>query len=350
MLADPSPVASSVSAGRDCRSRSREIGMSTAHALHVYLPRVVGILMKGVAVPVRGLEGRVTGLVSRSLAPRTVRCLVDEGTLAVTRHAPLLPMCSLADLGRGLLTATGTAECGRTLGATVRGRDDVSRSSGRREARRDRSWSHRSRYQSRDRSPLSDRSRSGKRSWRPGRNREEAVVASRDRCNSGSTVESAPAVAGGSIPLPMSYFPDLVRLFLSLSGPVAQRDAAVGSLLSAAGVIGAGVLPGPAAPVTSAAPVACLSVMPAPGVSTPASAASATASPGRCESARESSHPERCRRRSSVRERSRSGGKRGSGRSPCPARSARSASVSASSSSVSSLTEERVSAMPLPPS
>ena len=117
-------------------------------------------------------------------------------------------------------------------------------------------------------------------------------------------------------------------------------------LLKAAGVTSAGVLPGPAAPVTSAAPVACSSVsVPAPGVVPPAGTASATASPGRCERARESSHLER---RSSGRERSRSGGKRGRGRSPSPARSARSASVTASSSE-SLEPEVRVSAMPPPP-
>ena len=186
-----------------------------------------------------------------------------------------------------------------------------------------------------------------KRSWRLGWSRwdrEETVVASRDHGNSGSTVVPAPVVAVGSIPLPMSSFPDLVRLFLSLSGPVAQRDVAVGSLLSAAGVTGAGVLPGPATPV------ACSSVMPAPGVSTPAGAASATASPGRCEHARGSSRPERRRRCSSGRERSCSGGKRGKGTSPFPACSAHLASVSASSSSESSDAEGRVSAMPPPPS
>ena len=173
----------------------------------------------------------------------------------------------------------------------------------------------RSRYRSRDCFPLSsDRSWSRKRSWQPGqsrRDREEAVLASRDRNNSGSTVEPAPAVAVGSIPLPTSSFLDLVRLVLSLPWSVAQRDVAVGSLLTAAGVTSAGVLPGPAALVTSAAPIACSSAsVPAPGVVTPASAASATASPGRCERARESSRPERC---SSGRERSRSGGKRGRG-------------------------------------
>ena len=93
-------------------------------------------------------------------------------------------------------------------------------------------------------------------------------------------VEPTPAVADGSSSLPTSSFSDLIRLFLSLSGPVAKQDAAVGSLLSTAGVTDAGVLNGPTAPVTSAAPISCSSAMPAPGVSTPASAASATASPG----------------------------------------------------------------------
>ena len=121
-----------------------------------------------------------------------------------------------------------------------------------------------------------------------------------------------------------------------------------GLFLSAAGVTGAGVLPGPATLVTSAAPVACSTAMPAPGLSTPAGADSATASPGRCERARESFQPERRHRRSSDRERSHSGGKHGRGQSPSRARSARSASASASSSSGSSDTEERVSAMPSP--
>ena len=90
-------------------------------------------------------------------------------------------------------------------------------------------------------------------------------------------------VAGDSIPLPTSSFPDLIRL---LSGPVVQRDATIGSLLSAAGVTGAEVLLSPTTPVISAAPVACSSVsMPAPGAVTPASAASAIASPCRCERA-----------------------------------------------------------------
>ena len=94
-------------------------------------------------------------------------------------------------------------------------------------------------------------------------------------------METVPAVAGSSIPRLTPSLPVLSRLFISLSGSSAQRDAAVGSLFTAAGVTGAGVLPGPAAPMTSMAPVACSSAsVPAPGVRTPAGAASAPPSPG----------------------------------------------------------------------
>ena len=104
-----------------------------------------------------------------------------------------------------------------------------SRSTGRREARCYRLQSHRSRHHSRDRSP-SDGSRSGKRSWQPGRSRwdrAEAVAASRNRGNSGLTVEPTPAVAGGSSALPTSSLLDLV----SLSGPVDQRGVILGSFV-----------------------------------------------------------------------------------------------------------------------
>ena len=81
-------------------------GTAPAHALHVYLPCEVEILLKGVAVLVHGLEGRLNGLASRTLAPRTVSGLIDESALAVTCPAPLLPVCGLGDPGHGLLTAT----------------------------------------------------------------------------------------------------------------------------------------------------------------------------------------------------------------------------------------------------
>ena len=78
-------------------------------------------------------------------------------------------------------------------------------------------------------------------------------------------------------PRPTPSLQDLARLFLSLSGSHAQWDVVVGSVLSAAGASGAGVLPGPVAPVVSAAPYACSSAsVPTPGVESPAGAASAT--------------------------------------------------------------------------
>ena len=78
--------------------------------------------MKGVTVPVHGLEGLVTGLASCALAPWTVLGLVDESAVVVTRHAPLLSVCGLS--GPGLLATTGTVRCACALGVTVRGHDD----------------------------------------------------------------------------------------------------------------------------------------------------------------------------------------------------------------------------------
>ena len=93
---------------------------------------------------------------------------------------------------------------------------------------------------------------------------------------------------------------DLTRLFLSLSGPFAQQDAVGASLFVAAGVTGARALPGPAASVTSSAPLACKSgSVPTSGGATPVSAASAPGSSGRHERTLESPRSERCRRRSS---------------------------------------------------
>ena len=66
-----------------------------AHALHGLLPCEVEILVKDVVVPIRGLWGRVTGLASHVLVPWAVRGLVDESSLAMIRHAPLLLVCGL---------------------------------------------------------------------------------------------------------------------------------------------------------------------------------------------------------------------------------------------------------------
>ena len=169
-----------------------------------------------------------------------------------------------------------------------------------------------------------------------------------DRGDSGLTVAPAPAVAGGATTLPASSFPGLVRLVLSLSESVEQRGAVLGSLLMTAAVTGARGVPAPALLVLAAAAVAYSSSVPAPSVSTPGTA-SVTASPGRCERAKESSRPERRRRWSSGRERFRSGGKRGKGRSPSPARSARSACASASSDSEWGGGGGGASALPPPP-
>ena len=289
VLADPSPVDSSVSAEGDRRSPSREIGGSTGDCY---------CSCSSHSSPSRGRDDREECRCARPRS-RGSRALFRESCSHSTERLQSCGRkCSRCDSSRSpsalvwaRLSRLWSSDCYRERRLRLRSRSDRSRSrqlrsssTGRREAWRDRG----SRYRSRDRRQSCDRSRSGKRSWWPGRScrdREVAIVASHNRGNSGSTVEPAPSVAGGSIPLPTSSF----RLFLSLSGPVAQRDAAVGSLLSVAGVTGTGVLPGPTTPVTPAAPVACLSAMPAPGVSTPAGAASATALPSQCECAWESS-------------------------------------------------------------
>ena len=142
-------------------------GTAPVHALYIYLPRVVEILVKGVAVPVHGLGGRMTGLASHGL--------VDENALAVTCPAPLLPVCGLE-----LLTATGTFKCARPLGVTVHCCNDCARV-----------------CLAIARLSVTTRSHTG-----PATGCltiAGLVVASRDRGNSGSTVEPAPAVAGSSI-------------------------------------------------------------------------------------------------------------------------------------------------------
>ena len=118
----------------------------------------------------------------------------------------------------------------------------------------------------------------------------------------------------------------------------------------AAGVTGAWVLPGPAAPVSSAAPFACSSAnVPAPGVVSPAGATSAAGSAGRHERAWESPCSVRHSRRSSGGERSFLGKKHGKGQSPSPARSSHSVRASASTSSAPSDGGHEASAMPPPP-
>ena len=85
-------------------------GSASTHTLPVSLPREVEILVKSVAVPVLGLGGRVAGLASCTLTPRTVLGRVDEGALAVTRHAPPPRVCGLNAPDHSLLNAARTAE------------------------------------------------------------------------------------------------------------------------------------------------------------------------------------------------------------------------------------------------
>ena len=72
-------------------------------------------------MPVRCLVGRVPGLASCALAPRTIRGLVDAGTLTGTLHTPLLPACGFGGPGRGLRTATSLVEFVRVLAVTFCG-------------------------------------------------------------------------------------------------------------------------------------------------------------------------------------------------------------------------------------
>ena len=205
--------------------------------------------MKGVVVPVRDLVGCVTGLASCALAPRPVRGLMDAGALAWTPHTLPLPVCGLGSPGLGLWTATRPVGFAHALGMTVRGLDKYACALlAVTDSWRDCSWSHGSRYRSRDRYQSRDRSlyssdgsRSRDRSWRPRRScwdHMEAVAASWDHGNSGSRAESAPAVVGSSYPRPMPSLQDLARLFPSLSESHAHWDVVVGSTFLAAAISG----------------------------------------------------------------------------------------------------------------
>ena len=240
-----------------------------------------------------------------------------------------------------VVTGTSFIELARSLGVTVRGLDECDRV---------RLAVARLGITIRDHTGPADRSRYRERSWWSHGDRMEAVVASRDRCDSGS---------GWSLPLQLRAVPSpgsrpVCRILPGCSsacrGPLRSGMQMCGLCFLAAGVTGDWVLPGPAAPVSSAAPFTCLSAsVPAPGVLSPASAASVTSSAGRHERAWESARSVRHHRRSSGGERSCSGKRRGEGRSPSPARSSRSARASVSSSFASSDTSHEASTMPPPP-
>ena len=132
VLAHPSPVASSVSAGCDHRSHSCEIGGSTgdfsrSRSSHLSLSRGQDSREGCRCAHSRSRGSRDRSCESLSLAPWTVRGLVDEVALAVTCPTPVLPVCGLADPGHGLLTATGTGECAHALTVTVHSLDECAR-------------------------------------------------------------------------------------------------------------------------------------------------------------------------------------------------------------------------------
>ena len=237
VFAAPSSVASSASAERDHRSCSREVGGSTEDR---YRSR------SSWSSPSRGRDScgehrcahsrsGWSRALSRESCSRSTDRSLSRGGGRFRRDSSHYPSARM----RSRLSRSRLSD--RYRSCRVRSRSQQVRSrSGHHGARRDRLRSHRSCYQSRDWSLLSsDRSQSRDRSWRPGRSRRdrtEAVVTSRDCGSSGSRVEPAPAVASSSIPRPTPSLPDLARLFLSLSGSLAQQDAVVGSLFSAVGV------------------------------------------------------------------------------------------------------------------
>ena len=237
VFAAPSSVASSASAERDRRSCSREVGGSTEDRYHS---------RSSWSSPSRGRDScgehrcahsrsGWSRALSRESCSRSTDRSLSRGCGRFRRDSSHYPSARMRSRRSRSRLSNRYRSC------RVRSRSQQVRSrSSHHGARRDRLRSHRSCYQSQDWSLLSsDRSQSRDRSWRPGRSRRdrtEAVVTSRDCGNSGSRVEPAPAVASSSIPRPTPSLPDFARLFLSLSGSLAQRDAVVGSLFSAVGV------------------------------------------------------------------------------------------------------------------
>ena len=288
-------------------------------------------------MPVHGLWGRVTGLASHALDPRTIRGLVDEGALTRIHDAPLLPACGL---GRGLRTATGPVEFrSRSQSDRLQSRQVRSRSSGRCEVRRGRLRSHGTVR------PFNlTVSSLGKGVGGLGR---VAGIARKLLSPPGITQLGGACTCGGR-----QLHSPAHAIF---AGPCQAVPQPVRVLCTAG--CGCGVcfwllvspVHGPAARLTSAASFACSRAsVPAPGVVSPAGAASTTGSPGGREHAGESPHSERRRRRSSSRERSCLGTKCSKGRSPSPAYAAHSARTSASSLSASLDAGERGSGCLLP--
>ena len=298
-------------------------------------------------MPALGLGVIVPCLGSRALDPQTVRGRVDGSALAVTPHDLLLPVCGLVASGRGLRTATRVNECARAL-------DDCAR---------------------------------------------YLLAVARPRVTASG--HTGPATVADLMTAPLLSTRCLGRGVGGLDGVtgIAQRLLLLPVFAATLGLrwllplrlrVAPLLFPHPLSWTSSGWCSACLGLWNSGvqfwglfcrlllslvrGVCLPllrqcqqqplllahfgarsrwvdsAGAASATALPGRCEHAQESSRPERCHGRSSGRERSLQGGKHGRGRSPSPARSSRSTSASAcSSSSESSVSEGGASALPPPP-
>ena len=205
-------------------------------------------------MPARGLLGRVPGLASHALAPRTVRDLVEACTLVGSLYALPLPTCGLGSLSHSLRTAPGAVRFTCALGVTARVLDESTRAL---LAAAGPAVTVRA-HAGPDTGPMTVRGHwislssplTGLGHWsrvgglgRSHRDRVEAHGVSQDRGNSGSRVGSTSAVSDGSLPWPEPYLRDPARLFLSLSGSREQWDAVVGSAFSVAAVSGAGSLP-----------------------------------------------------------------------------------------------------------
>ena len=284
MLADPSPVASSVSAGHDRRSRCRELGESTGDRSRL---RYSG------SPPLRGrdsCEGRSCVCSqseeshdrSRDSCSRSTARLRSRGRRCSRHDSSRFPSARVWSQR----SRSWSSDRYRSRRVRLHSWSDCpwsrrlnSRSSGHCKARHDWSRSHGS-------SPflLTDRSL-GKGGGGLGGVARSAL---RQLLHSGI---AATLGRGWSLPLRLQVAlflgsrppcQTLPGYYLACQVPWRSGMQPWGLCFSAAGVTSTGVLPGPASPVTSAAPVSCSSAsVPAPGVVTPAGAASATGSPNR---------------------------------------------------------------------
>ena len=102
VLADPIPVASSSPPGSDRRSRCGGKGGSTGDRSRSRSSRLSPPWGRASREEHLGARSRYRGASVWSWESRS-RSTMDESALAVTCHAPLLPVCGLVAPGRGLL-------------------------------------------------------------------------------------------------------------------------------------------------------------------------------------------------------------------------------------------------------